>query len=292
MFKNIDNLIVQQGDWQALSSGTSNQLYTAVVSGVGYVLRINAGNQFAYGVDRLREQSVLKYISRYEWSPTIIENNVDQGWCLMLHHGNASLEGEGIGLKLMQHIIQLQSSAFVENHGASHGLSPDENLSGAFGIPYQSLLLEYFELFNTSNVPDPVKTLTQAVLQKIGMLPPVKMAVVHHDLHRGNVCLQQTKEGVELVIIDWEYAGWGSPWFDIAALHCEFGVSKELLQQMPIFKGLTMAEFEQGLIQSQWLNNSLENLWYWARAVLARDYDDRDCEFQALLNATLLHSAC
>ena len=69
------------------------------------------------------------------------------------------------------------------------------------------------------------------------------------------------------MILDWEYAGFGNPWFDAAALHNKLGISIEELSTLPAFKHLKSAELEEGIVDAIWLTDSLESLWLSVRAL-------------------------
>lgn len=70
--------------WQPFAQGSSNTLYLAAEQ--GWVLRFNADDTLAFGVDRVKEATILQQLQAYSWSPTIIENKIEQGWCIMQYY--------------------------------------------------------------------------------------------------------------------------------------------------------------------------------------------------------------
>ena len=57
---------------------------------------------------------------------------------------------------------------------------------------------------------------------------PVDIVLAHNDLLAGNFI----DDGERLWLIDWEYAGFNSPLFDLANLSCNNGFSRELEQEL------------------------------------------------------------
>jgi thiamine kinase-like enzyme len=45
---------------------------------------------------------------------------------------------------------------------------------------------------------------------------PARECLCHNDLVAGNIVESGSEDGSRLMLIDWEYAGLGDPWFDLA----------------------------------------------------------------------------
>ena len=108
MFSSIDNQIVRSGHWQEFALGSSNKIYSAWVAQRHYVLRINASTDYAFGVSREREEKVLALIQGQPWAPTIIENNIAGGWCLMLHQGSQYTQSAATKTQMLTLLRKMQ----------------------------------------------------------------------------------------------------------------------------------------------------------------------------------------
>ncbi len=262
MFSKINNQLVQAADWQEVTQGTSNKIFKAEVAGRKLVLRINATENIAIGVHRSREADVLACIQGQAWAPVIVENNVAQGWCLMLDHG-ACLEPNDSASADLPAAGTIMFALVQQLYRFSATVSPC--VAKQLIFDYQGLFAEYKNKFPANN--HSALVLCDYLSQSVRELPKVGDTLVHQDLHPQNICVAA---GVgSAVIIDWEYAGWGSPWLDVAALNSEFLVAADQLQRLPVFAHLTARDFCIGLQKALNINRALACIWYWLRIELA-----------------------
>ncbi len=240
-------------DWHPMpQTGTSNRLYRGALGGRPLVLRLNADQQLAFGVDRQREGVLLEAIQGYDWAPCVLHNSPVQGWCLMADHGG---EGErqdptaAVPL-LLDAIEQWQQ------------INLDAIQQG--GLDYAALLSRYRQALNHRKEPE-----WEALLARFDRvhraLPTVRHCLTHHDLHLGNLCFDDSSDPHRWVVLDWEYAAVANPWFDAAALQRQFGVLSAELAALPAWNRLNLDQFETGLRSACWLNEALECLWYAVR---------------------------
>ena len=88
--------------------------------------------------------------------------------------------------------------------------------------------------------------------------------VSHHEncaLLLANI----NKDLPDIVILDWEYAAIGNPWFDASCLSRYLSMPSDDIYQLHIFKNLDEATFKNGLGQADRMTEILQRLWYWAR---------------------------
>jgi len=291
LFSNIDNPIVRSGQWQKFATGSSNKIYSACVAKQIYVLRINASTDYAFGVSREREAKVLALIQGQSWAPTIIENNLDQGWCLMLHQGSNYTESENAKNQILTMLrkMQLFSSQL------------DNAIIKSIDFDYLGLFNSYIKKLSVGQGNDLVLQLCSLLHCSLEKLPAVGRALVHQDLHPKNVCCNARiasgcttlveNTGLDtgqLVAIDWEYAGWGNPWLDIAAVHQAFVIDGESLHRLPLFSGMSARQFNAGLDHGVAINNALACIWYWLRSELPVKNAIEQAEQQILGNRSQL----
>lgn len=256
IFEQVNQQLGTQVHWLPLGqSGTSNWLYKGSDHHRVLILRINARNQLAFGVSRPRENAVLNAIAGQPWALEVVLNQPDQGWCVMKHHGlslgGGAVSGE-IAHQLTRAVADLQMIPLPESE-AAYRLS---------AIDYPELFRGYQHSLNRE--ADPVVWLEELdqLVQIFAALPQTPECYTHHDLHPGNLCWQ---DGC-LVLIDWEYAGIGNPWFDAACLHRYCGISSAVLHDLPAFSHLPLPVFSQGLQQATDAMLILEKLWYKVRS--------------------------
>ncbi len=82
----------------------------------------------------------------------------------------------------------------------------------------------------------------------------------HNDLGSSNIV------GTEpLIFLDWEYAGLGSPWFDIAGVCCQNELSAlQIRELLAGYSGLLSINYEEWLPQACRLFNLISALWYFS----------------------------
>jgi len=236
------------------TTGSTNRHFQAVIDGKSLILRLNAADNLAFGVSRKTEANILELIKVYNWAPQIIKNNWQEGWCLMLDHGPA------IGAELPPEGHQKITSTLLNAINEWQLMSTNTLLTSDCVFSYQHLFGMYRNAFKTtpSNavLQDNLR-LTDEVESKLNALPTVPHCLTHHDLHPGNIC----KDMGQLVVLDWEYSGIGSPWFDAAALHSKFGILNEEIAELPAFKALNKAQMKQGIADAVELTKALDMLW-------------------------------
>lgn len=244
----IDALNQQLGhapQWQQMiHNGSSNTLLTTELYSRSVVLRINAPSQLAFGVNRSREAKVLQLIQPYCWAPTVLLSDEQFRWCLMVNHGQPP--AQDLVPELIDQLL-----------GAARQW---QKIVSGPPINYNDLYQSYRNVFREIGDWQAI-SLVDLIEQRQSLLPQLKDCLTHHDLHPGNLCLNEQR----LTVLDWEYAGIGNPWFDIAALQRFFPVSVADLKRLPVIQGLSESEFEQGLIQAVWIAEALDVLWYRVR---------------------------
>jgi thiamine kinase len=257
ILKLVNGYLRETPAWRPLdSTGSSNRLYESVVRGQRVVLRVNADNSQAFGVDRGREAQVLSLIAPFDWAPVILHNDTHQGWCLMRHHG-ASLCREALaeGLALKRLVKEKLLLAIGEWQAVRAGPRYD----------YAALLDAYrvrLSIDGISHRPLLTQLIAKIVAEK-DRLPVVHGCLTHHDLHLANLCWHDNR----LTVLDWEYGGIGNPWFDAAALQQQFNVSLNEIAALPAFQAVSVEAMYRGMRHARRMVLGLEYLWYGVRGL-------------------------
>ncbi|MEH6445834.1 MAG: aminoglycoside phosphotransferase family protein [Oceanospirillaceae bacterium] len=260
MFENIKHPLVTAGEWQEIALGSSNQVFKAVIDKQSLILRINANCEFAFGVDRVREAQVLALIGKQSWAPVIVEYNLEEDWCLMLDHGSNLQVNEQSKQQMLAWLAQLQLfSQKVEKDTAQ-----------SVWFDYSQLLVSYRQQLQPIVNNQLALSLCHLIEQRLQHFAKVPACLMHQDLHPQNVCYTTNAMADELVVIDWEYSGWGMPWLDVAALHSNFEVDAQALQTLPVFKHLSHHDFLKSLKLALAINEAFSCVWYWVRYTFDR----------------------
>lgn len=236
--------------WLPILCGSSNQLFRAQWEGRELVLRLNAPAEVAFGACRTREAALLAQLAGSGWMPAVVQNQPQQGWLLMQWHGERVIQplSDDAQQQLLAAVTQWQ---LIE--------LDDERLN----IDYRALFEAFAPRVAGLPLEAPLKSLIEGAHKALASLPAVPLSVTHHDLHPGNLCMDQG----QLVVLDWEYGALGNPWFDAAALYKHCGVSAQRLSMLPALVELDQDTLNSGLTRALWLLEVLETLWYWVRGL-------------------------
>jgi thiamine kinase-like enzyme len=88
----------------------------------------------------------------------------------------------------------------------------------------------------------------------------------HNDVHHLNLM----SDGKQLWLLDWEYAGIGDPFFDLAAVCCYHDYSQSLRNQLLLaYRGELTDADSLRLQRMCWLFDYIKMLWLTVRALKA-----------------------
>ena len=254
--------------WEPFAKGSSNSIFvgranknhqTTLTETV--VLRINAPAKDTPGVVRQREADILKLIMPFNWAPQIIRNEPDQGWCLMHHYAPINLEDQPAERLSSHHEKQLlevlnELQAIPENSTELH-------------YDYHALLNDIYQPIAIERQDSAAHTWIQSIKHDLAALPKLPSCLVHHDIHLGNLVLiksaKAAKPNTQLVILDWEYAAIGNPWFDASCLSRYLSMTPKHIHTLAVFKTFDEITFNSGLARANQVTEVLQKLWYWAR---------------------------
>lgn len=257
----VNHYLNQSVAWQPIASkGSTNSLYNGQTKLQKLILRINACEDWAFGVSRESEAQILELIQGYAWAPKVIKNNWQGGWCLMSDHGTSVTEAscQAASPLLLKAVDQWQSIPSVVS-----GRFDYTRLFDSYRSSIQNTLTQ-------STLTDNLSLLDQLIVG-FGNLPEVPLCLTHHDLHPGNLCGNES----QITVLDWEYAGFGNPWFDAACLCTKFGIPIAAIGSLPAFQHLKQPTLTQGMTNAIWLIKVLETLW-----LAVRSSDDKNREGQ------------
>ena len=247
LLESVNRQLSVDVQWQPLANtGTTNQLYSGCYQAQPVVLRLNAAEQ-VMGVCRQREDKVFNLIRNHVWAPDVLyQQMADQsqpGWLLMKQYVTlADAPVADIYSQILTCMTDWQQIKYL----------PRFDYQGLWN-KYQQKIDNLGGCCQAQGLLDSIRVL----MKKLDELAPVKLCLVHHDLHPGNLL----NDAGQLIIIDWEYAGLGTPWLDAAALVTEFSIPIRSLAALPAFRHLDSETFANGIRVAQQINQQLNMLW-------------------------------
>jgi thiamine kinase-like enzyme len=192
-----------EADAVPLSGGITNRNFRVRLGGDDYVLRLHGANTSLLGIDREAERLANEQASRLGIAPAVAAAPAgclvtDFVACAPLAPGELAARAEELARALRSfHELSLR-------------------LPSTFWVP--DLLREYSRLLKArAAVPPPAFTQAQEAASRIArVLPLGQPRPCHNDLLPGNI-IRAASDG-RVMLVDWEYAGMGHPYFDLGNL--------------------------------------------------------------------------
>lgn len=254
--------------WEPFAKGSSNSIFLGTLKNnpndnlkKTVVLRINAPPKDTPGVVRQREADILNLIQPFAWAPQIISNEPNQGWCLMHHY--ESIDSAEKSAERLTDRNQAQLLAALDE------LQSVPVTSDELRYDYEALLGDTYRPIAIKRQDKQAIEWIETIRNDLVTLPKLPACLVHHDIHIGNLVLARSpdrdKSHAQLLILDWEYAAIGNPWFDASCLSRYLSMPADDIYSLMLFKTLDQATFKDGLQQADRMTEILQKLWYWAR---------------------------
>lgn len=184
-----------------LADGPTNVSYLVEHAGERFVLRLDKAETAALGLNRQNERTVCAAVAVAGLAPAYHQFDLAAGVCLRPFVAGRSLDRADLADRaVVQHLATVLRRL--------HGLA-------AVGDPFAPLaaVRRYAEQLGTPGAT--TLAARAAALHADLDRHQVPHALCHNDLVCDNVLLV---EGQGLLLIDWEYAGVGDPWFDLAVV--------------------------------------------------------------------------
>jgi len=220
-----------------LSSGLTNQSYLIEADNQKYVLRINAYNSEALGIDREREKIIIEKASSAGIAPTTLYCSVEDQVLITEY-----IEGQNwqtVDLQDKQKKILL-----IDKLEQIHSLQVDTS-----SLNYYVHAEKYWQSLVESNnsIPETLNRHRELILNEMKDHSASNI-ICHHDPNPNNIIIRSN----QLFFIDWEYAAPGWPALDYAALSVEWAVSVSQLnlpEQIEVDDVLQAIEFYKYLCE-------------------------------------------
>lgn len=190
-----------------LAGGLTNQNYLLKAAGLRLVMRVNHSDSTGLGIDRQREQEILEKISGKAFAPVVFYCDPARGVLVTQY-----IEGYQWQPNELADTIKVDSLVNLvrQIHEISEHIPP---------FDYGAHVRNYWQQLLESNQPFPMTALK--LYRSIeARLPDFQEAIkepvlCHHDLTPANII--ENSDG-QLLVLDWEYAGAGSPLIEAVGL--------------------------------------------------------------------------
>ena len=234
--------------WEVLGGGITNHNVKVEVDGETYVLRVAGKDTDLLGIDRHVEVEATRAAAALGIGPEVVEFLEPEGWLV-----TRFIEGGIPPLEVMR------GPAMLERVGAAlrafHDGSPIPGAFDSFRVveAYRRTALE-----RGGEVPrafERAHELSRRIEARFGDATPVPC---HNDLLNANFL----DDGERLRIVDWEYAGMGNRFFDLA----NFSINHELdargrASLLAAYFGETRPDDEQAVELMRFMSDFREAMW-------------------------------
>jgi thiamine kinase-like enzyme len=214
MAENIEQLIRRVPMWKnetglshsPLGGGITNQNYKIDTGKGSYVLRIAGINTGLLGIDRQNEYAASRMAGELNLAPEVIYFIEPEGYLVTKFIAGEPLPPDEV--KQAQN-LQMIARMLKDFHAG-------DPIPGTFWVP--QIVKDYTEIAKQHEITFPenfpwlIDCLAEA--EKVLAADPVPHCPCHNDLLNENFLLESGR----IFILDWEYAGMGDRFFDLANL--------------------------------------------------------------------------
>ncbi|HVA52083.1 MAG TPA: phosphotransferase [Acidimicrobiales bacterium] len=186
---------------EPLLGGITNANFLVDLGDERVVLRIPGDNTELLGISRLHETSANHLASSLGIAPEVLRSSETEGWMVTRFLPGRAIPADELGGEPM---LAALASTLRRLHSA-----------GTIGVSFNpfAVVREYHEIARARGVEEPFDyPAAVSVLDRIEAVRTFRpTSFCHNDLLNGNFIYDG-----EIRILDWEYAGMGDPFFDLA----------------------------------------------------------------------------
>jgi len=236
-----------------INAGLTNRNYKVIVNNETLFVRIGRENPAVLGIDRTKEFAIYRLVQNEQITPALIDSDTSSGnmiarYITGTHFGK--IHGEWLYDKesSLQKIV-----ALIKTY---HAL--ESPLQTEVDFPF-SIIEHYLEQARelSVNLPSNID-IALSIIQNIkSYLPTISKVLCHQDLFADNFIY----DGSDLYLVDWEFAEWSDPFYDLASLCIE-------QEYEPEEKEMVLTYYFGGFSQEQRIHLEMMCMLYSMRAAL------------------------
>jgi thiamine kinase-like enzyme len=247
--------------FEVLGGGITNHNVKVELDGEAYVLRIAGQDTGLLGIDRQVEVEATEAAARLGTGPEVVDFVEPEGWLV-----TRFIEGQPVSVERMREAETLEQVA--GSLRAVHGAPP---VSGAFNS--FRVVERYLATAVERGGEEPEQNWwAQGIARRIEALRANAVpCLCHNDLLNANFI----DDGARIRIVDWEYAGMGDRFFDLA----NFAINHELDEAarrrlLEAYFGVASDEHARALELMRFMSDFREAMWGVVQTVLSTlDFD-------------------
>jgi thiamine kinase-like enzyme len=187
-----------------LEGGITNRNYRTLMGGREYVVRLHGKDTDLLGISREAERLANGAAARLGIAPAVAAGF--EGGLVTEFLSCDTLQGPDIRDRAEELGVALR--AFHDS---------GVELPAKFWVP--DLLADYTRIISSRGIEPPAayaRAIAIAARIAAALGPETGLRPCHNDLLAGNIIL--ARDGGRVMLVDWEYAGMGHPWFDLGNL--------------------------------------------------------------------------
>ena len=255
---------------EALGGGITNRNFKVSVDGGTYVLRIGGRDTELLGIDRRVEHEASLAAAAVGVGPEVISFVEPEGYLV-----TRFLEGTVVVAEAIREPEPLRRIAQALR--AIHNGPPIPARFDAFRV------VEAYAATATAHgvaLPDGFERARELAAEVERARGPVPERPCHNDLLTSNLI----DDGTRIRIVDWEYAGMGDVFFDLANFAVNNGLpAPDTAELLRAYFGTVTPEQERALTLMRFMSDFREAMW----GVVQQALSDLDFDFRALREAAL-----
>jgi thiamine kinase len=241
---------------EPIKHGLTNQSWLVRTGNDAVVVRLSSRHWLSLQIDRLAETSILRAVAQAGIGAEVIAADLPHGLLVTRYLGPTCTEAH------------MTDAAFIERLGALFAqLHATAIPADAREVHLPTVIGGYLDTLHTLNR---TSALVAPELRERGLMLAAEMAdtcaprLCHNDVHHLNVV-----DGKRTWLIDWEYAGSGEPYFDLASVCVYHHYSLEQRRcLLRAYQGESATASLERLSKCCWLFEYVRDLWTEVRGLL------------------------
>jgi thiamine kinase-like enzyme len=248
---------IEKSQIAILEGGLTNTCYRLSLDSGEYIIRISAANTIALGIDRNVEKAVHQLVSSLNFTSAIRYCDDDHRYWIRDY-----IEGEVLADNVAD-MSHNTLSYMVEQLKALHQIPIEIELPV---VNISEKAEAYWTMFATQQPDNEILKMKPLMQVAMSEPPTGDFCLCHLDPVLANWLY--TPEGMQL--LDWEYAGFAHPLWDLAALFQ--GIKHSITQLEKKSKKNNASEIEENLENQILALYGVSDLVAWRRACLQMEY--------------------
>lgn len=257
-----------------IKEGLTNRNYKVFIGETPVFVRLGHENPASLKIDREKERFFYSLVERDGIAPKLLYSNPANGTLVVQFiTGTAYGKIRGTWLYDRKQSIHAIATLLRRAHANKAPVPPTVD------YPFQ-IIEDYIQQARSASIPLPrtIDNVIDIVHRLQGIIPAHTKVLCHQDLVPENFIF----DGQRLYLIDWEYAEWSNPYYDLASICIEHGYTneeKELL--LSCYCEHPTAQDRIHLEEMCMLYSMRDALWYF---IERQQSLHRPCDFLELAN--------